>query len=130
MSIPLSALLRRHAIALLLVLVWQPLWAEDFAGFHARFRAAVGAQDGPALAGLSRLPFLFEGRALDRAGFQRDMPRLLFADAQRRCLARQAALPDGGDRRVVFCRPYAFYFGRVDGQYRFLEFAADGEDAP
>lgn len=120
----------RLLLLLLLALVWRPLWAEDFAGFHARFRAAVSAQDGPALAGLTRLPFLFEGRALDRAGFQRNVPGLLFADAQRRCLIRQAALSDDGDRRVVFCRPYAFYFGRVDGHYRFLEFAADGEDAP
>jgi len=118
----------RHLMWLLLALACPPLRADDFAGFLARFRAAVNAQDRAAVASLTRLPFLFEGRELDRAGFERAVPRL-FAAAQRRCLAKESAQPEG-DRLVVFCSPYAYYFGRAGGQYRFLEFAADGEGAP
>jgi hypothetical protein len=119
----------RHLMGLLLALACQPLWAaDDFASFDARFRAAVIAQDRAAVASLTQLPFLFEGRALDRAAFERALP-LLFAAAQRRCLAKAPAQAEG-ERQVVFCAPYAYYFGRAGGHYRFLEFAADGEDAP
>lgn len=115
-------------LVLALVLACQPVQADDFAGFQASFRAAVIEQDRAAVASLTQLPFLFEGRELDRVDFERAVPRL-FGAAQRRCLAKVRARPEG-DRQVVFCRPYAYYFGRAGGQYRFLEFAADGEDVP
>jgi len=115
-------------VLLLALACAPPSWADDFAAFHARFRAAVATQDSAAVASLTRLPFLFEGRALESAGFQRAAPKL-FSAAQRRCLAKAPALPEG-DRQVVFCKPYTYYFGRAGGSYRLLEFAADGEDAP
>ena len=123
----------RCLMLLLAVMLGRPVLANEtaatgFASFHAQFRAAVSRQDSAAIAALTHLPFLIEGRALDRADFERAVPGL-FTAFQRRCLAKAPALQEG-DRHVVFCTPYAFYFGRVAGHYRFLEFAADGEDSP
>ena len=100
----------------------------DFNAFHSEFRAAIGRNDGARVADLTRLPFLFEGRPRDRAGFLRIYPQL-FNPAVRRCLATAQALPEGGDR-VVFCAPYAFYFDRQGGGWKLREFNADGEDMP
>lgn len=44
----------------------------------------------------------------------------------RRCLRTAPPLRED-DRSVLACAPYLFYFGRVDGQWRWVEFAADGE---
>ena len=53
------------------------------------------------------------------------VPALLTADV-RRCLRTAPPLRED-DRYVLSCVPYLFYFGRVDGQWRWMEFAADGE---
>jgi hypothetical protein len=99
-----------------------------FASFLARFRAGLAAPDAEALADLIRLPFLYEGQDLDRAGFVRVVPAL-FPPPVRACLATARPTRED-DRFVLFCPPYGFYFGREDGDYRLLEFNADGEDAP
>jgi hypothetical protein len=101
----------------------------DFEPVLQRFRQALAARDGAALADLTRLPFLFEGRPRDRAGFMRVAPRLFDAPTTR-CLLAVRPVVEGADR-VLSCRPYAFYFRRgPDGAYRLEEFSADGEDAP
>lgn len=97
----------------------------QFAAFLRAFRGALAADDRATLASLTVLPFKFEGADLDEAAFRRVVPAL-FPPAVRRCLA--AALPIAeDDRHVIFCTPYAFYFGRVGGEFRLLEFMADGE---
>ena len=53
------------------------------------------------------------------------MPEL-FPSAVRRCLAASLPILED-DRYVIFCTPYAFYFGRVGSEFRLLEFMADGE---
>lgn len=101
---------------------------QDFQGFHAEFRRAVARNDAARVADLTRLPFLFEGRQRDRAGFLHIYGRLFSPDV-RPCLATARAQEEGGDR-VVFCRPYAFYFDRQGGAWKLREFNADGEDMP
>lgn len=123
-----DALRMRLALLLLPLLAAAPLArAEpDFAAFQARFRAAVARQDAAAVAALTRLPFLFEGRPQDEQGFRRHVWPLLFDAPQRRCLLSSQAVSEGGDR-VIFCAPYAFYFDATGGDWRLREFAADGE---
>jgi hypothetical protein len=100
-----------------------------FEAFLQRFRAALRAQDGAALADLTRLPFLFENRPRDREAFIRIVPKL-FDGQTTRCLLKARPVPEA-DAQVLFCRPYAFYFRRgPGGAYRLEEFATDGEDAP
>jgi hypothetical protein len=103
-------------------------WADDagFAAFAERFTAAIEAGDADAVASLTRLPFLFEGRALARDEFTRAFPRLFDAEV-RSCLARGSFRPEEAGLRVAFCPPYAFYFGLSGGEWRLVEFAADGE---
>jgi hypothetical protein len=97
----------------------------DFPPFLREFRRALEDDDRAALASLTALPFKFEGADLDAAAFRRIVPAL-FPPAVRSCLAdAQPFLEDG--RYVIFCTPYGFYFGRVGGEFRLLEFMADGE---
>ena len=105
----------------------HPVDAEaDFGAFLARWREAIVANDAVAIAGMTQVPFLFESAPLDRAGVARAVvPALLTADV-RRCLRTAPPLRED-DRYVLACAPYLVYFGRVDGQWRWVEFAADGE---
>lgn len=88
----------------------------------------MSRNDGAAVASLTRLPFLFEGMPRDRRGFLAIYPRL-FDTGVRRCLARAVPVAEDG-AKVLFCRPYAFYFRPVNGAWRLVEFGADGEDMP
>lgn len=118
----------RPILLLLSLLAVAPLAraAPDFAAFQSRFRAAVASQDAAAVASLTRLPFLFEGRPQDEQGFRRRVWPALFDAPRRRCLLSSQALSEGSDR-VIFCAPYAFYFDAADGDWRLREFAVDGE---
>lgn len=120
----------RHAVLVLLLLVgtW-PAHADDFTAFLARFRAAMSARDAQATADLTQLPFMYEGRMLDRAAFVRAVPALFDARVAS-CLARAEVRREGGDR-TLHCAPYTFYLRPGgDGRWRLAEFAADGEDMP
>ncbi|MDQ8022331.1 MAG: hypothetical protein REI94_10860 [Moraxellaceae bacterium] len=101
----------------------------DFNAFMTQFRRAAEQGDVPALAAMTRTPFLYENRQLDSAAFARVAVPQLFTAKVRRCM-NSASVHAEGMQRVVFCPPYAFYFGRSGNAYRLLEFAADGESMP
>lgn len=97
----------------------------QFEPFLREFRRALADDDRATLASLTAFPFQYENAELDAAAFQRVVHEL-FPPAVRRCLA--AVLPiREDDHYVLFCTTYAFYFGRVGGDFRLLEFMADGE---
>lgn len=96
-----------------------------FDEFLLAFRRALADDDREALASLTQLPFLYQGEGLDAAGFRQAIPGL-FTPPVRRCLAQARPIAED-DRYVVFCSPYAFYFGRSGEGYRLIEFMADGE---
>jgi hypothetical protein len=100
--------------------------AQDAAGqaFVARFRAALAQADAGALADLSALPFLYEGRGLGREAFARDAAPALFTPSVRRRLQHAPAQREG-DRLLLWCKPYGFYLGPLRGQWRLIEFVAD-----
>jgi len=101
----------------------------EFDAFLRQFRAAVAAQDAPAVASMTRLPFLYEGEALARDGVAGIVPAL-FTPAVRHCFVQAAPLAEE-DAQVVFCPPYAFYFrADAEGRWAFDTFGADGEDVP
>lgn len=102
---------------------------RDFDLFVERFRAALRAGDAGAIADLTRLPFLYEGRRLDRAAFVQIVPTLFDARLSA-CLAKARPQAEGADR-LLYCAPYTFHL-RADasGCWRLAEFAADGEDMP
>ena len=100
--------------------------AADPAGpaFVERFRSAAAQPDPAALADITALPFLYEGRRIGRDGFMRDAAPALFTPNVRHCLQRAAARREG-DRLVLWCSPYGFHLGPVYGQWRLIEFVAD-----
>lgn len=75
---------------------------------------------------MTQAPFLYEGRGRDREGVARVTVPALMTPEVRRCL-RTAVPVREDDRHVLFCAPYLFYFAQVDGQWRWVEFTADGE---
>ena len=98
-----------------------------FESFFAEFRAAVVRDDAAAVADRTKLPFLFEGKPRDRGNFQKIYPQL-FDRKVRACFKGAKAVIEG-DRFVVNCGRYLFYFGAVGSAYRLIEFAADPEAA-
>ena len=92
--------------------------------FVARFRAAAAEPGATALADLSALPFLYEGRRLARDEFMREAVPALFTPAVRRCLQRAPAQSEG-ERLVLWCKPYGFHLGPFRGHWHLIEFVAD-----
>lgn len=120
--------MKRLALCLLM-LVALPVQADDVDAFLGRFRSALMARDAAAIADLTQLPFLYEGRRLDRAAFIRAVPALFDARLSR-CLAQARPLTEGPDR-LLHCAPYTFYLRTgADRRWRLAEFTADGEDLP
>ena len=118
--------------SLQLATAWQAVMAaEPIEAFLPRWRAAVtaaGSGDGRPLAGLSSQPFVFEGRALDQAGWASAVPRLIDARLAR-CLA-QARPQRDGDAWLLHCRPYSFYLRTgSSGRWQLDGFDADGEES-
>jgi hypothetical protein len=99
---------------------------RDFDVFLDRFRAALHARDATAIADLTRLPFLYEGRRLDRAAFVQVLPALF--DARLSACLAQARPQAEGACRLLYCALCTVHL-RADagGRWRLAEFAADGE---
>jgi len=102
---------------------WLP--AADFNSFFSAFKAAVARNDAKAVAGMTELPFLFDSKLRDSAGFQKIYPQLFDAKV-RSCFAKAKPVVEQ-DAQVVNCGRYLFYFRTVKNRYRFIEFAADPE---
>lgn len=98
----------------------------DGDAFVAKFRHAVAQPGGAALAELTQLPFLFEGRAHQRDAFVAKVVPALFTPKVRECLQRAQPRVEEG-RLVLWCGPYAFYLGPVQGRWRLVEFGVDAE---
>jgi hypothetical protein len=101
-----------------------------FEAFAADWRRAVARADLPAVTAATRLPFLFEGRPLDAAGFGQQAWPALFTPTLRRCWARAPALAEPGARagRALTCGAYTLHFDASGGAWRLREFSADGEN--
>jgi hypothetical protein len=117
-------------LSLALLLPGGAAAADEADALVTALRAAVQQPDAAAraaaLAGLTALPFRYEGRLLDRAAFMREAVPALFTPAVRRCLQRAQPQVEGG-QRVLWCKPYAFYLGPQAGHWQLIEFGADGE---
>lgn len=97
-----------------------------FAADFERFRAAIRANDAEAAADLTALPFLFDGRPRDRAGFLAEVYPALFDAEVRECIA-EAEPAQEESYFAVYCGTYIFYFGKTAGGYRLQDFVADPE---
>jgi hypothetical protein len=101
-----------------------------FEAFASDWRRAVARGDLQAVTATTRLPFLFEGRPLDAAGFGREAWPALFTPTLRRCWAQAPALAEPGApaERAITCGAYTLHFDATGGAWRLREFSADGEN--
>ncbi len=90
-----------------------------FALFWPKFKAAVARDDREAVASMTKLPFLLDGKELNREGFIKSYNQL-FDRKVKRCFATAKTVRDG-DGYSLFCGETIFLFGKVKGEYRFLE---------
>jgi hypothetical protein len=97
---------------------------ETFTAFWKTFKAAVARNDKEAVADLTKLPFLYESKERDRAGFVKIYNQLLTRKI-RSCIATAKPTKEG-ENYDVFCGELIFYFGKdADGKYKFLEFGVN-----
>ena len=97
----------------------KPKPVPEFTSFWIKFKAAVARKDKPAVADMTKLPFMLDNKDLDRAGFIKQYSSL-FTPKMRRCFAR--AGPSGDhDAMEIFCGQQIFLFAKVDGVYKFTE---------
>jgi hypothetical protein len=95
-----------------------------FDSFWKTFKGAIAKNDKEAVADLTKLPFLYESKERDRAGFIKIYPSL-FTPRIRKCMAT-AKLVKEQENYDVFCGQLIFYFGKdSDGKYKFLEFGVN-----
>jgi hypothetical protein len=97
--------------------------AQAFAAFWTKFKAAVAQRDKEAVASMTKLPFLFESQEHSKAGFIKIYDQLIDRRVTK-CLASAKPVQEG-DLFEVFCGKNIFYFGKVEGEYKFLEFGTD-----
>ena|SRR5215216_1534204 len=121
----------RHFMILLMFLLLSPNHPhaqtnqkdKTFQSFWTKFKAAVTKNDKEAVASMTKLPFLFDSKERTRPEFIRIYDQLFDAKV-RKCFASAKVLKEG-DVYEVFCAKRIFYFGEVNGGYRFTEFSAD-----
>jgi hypothetical protein len=93
----------------------------DAAGvqFWTKFKGAVVANDKEAVASMTRLPFLYQGRELTKQAFIQKFA-VLFDAKVKRCFDKAKLLKEGGGFEV-FCGRQIFLFDKVNGAYKFTE---------
>jgi hypothetical protein len=95
---------------------------ETFASFWKEFTAALAKNDKETVAALTQLPFYFDNKNQDRAGFLRIYPQV-FTRSIRRCMATAKPHRNPSDNSYdVFCGELIFSFGKVDGKFKFLAY--------
>jgi len=115
-------------VVMTLLLAGLPqVWAQGrsaridpaFNAFWIKFKAAVTHSDKGGVADLTKLPFMMDGKNLDRADFIKRYGSL-FTPRVRRCFARAKPTRDQ-EAYEIFCGQEIFLFGKVDGVYKFTE---------
>lgn len=96
---------------------------QEFTAFWTRFKSAIARNDRRAVAGMTKLPFLFDSKERSHDEYLRIYPKL-FTPKIRRCVVRAKPMKEG-DNYAVFCGELIFYFGKDGGQYKFLEFGVN-----
>jgi hypothetical protein len=121
----------QKALSILLILVSLTITSaqtttkpETFPAFWTSFKAAMARNDKEAIADVTKLPFLFDSKERDRAGFIQIFNQL-FTRKIRQCIAKAKPSKEG-EHYDVFCGELIFYFGKdTDGKYKFLEFGVN-----
>lgn len=121
---------RKVAAIVLLILLFSVASAQkqtldpEFSAFWKTFKGLLAKNDKEAIADITKLPFLYDSKERDRAGFIKIYPQL-FTPKIRRCFA--TAKPTREQQNYdVFCGDLIFYLGKdTDGRFKLLEFGVN-----
>jgi hypothetical protein len=91
--------------------------SQSFKTFWMKFKAAVVSNDREAVAAMTKLPFYYDDRDLNREEFIKNYDKII-ERKDRRCLARAKPVRDV-DIYEIFCGQVIFYFSRVD-EWKFM----------
>ena len=96
--------------------------ALPFAAFWVQFKTAVAKDDKEAIAGMTKLPFVYgTSKPLSKAEFIKECGKL-FDQKTRRCFAKAKPVKEEDrDSYSVFCGEEIFVFEKVNGEYRFTD---------
>ena len=98
---------------------------KEFDGFIAKFRAALKANDGAAVAAMTRLPFMADDTVRDAAQFRAKAYQRDFTAKNRACLQRTKPVYaiDGNNNDVysVICGGSIFTFTRTPAGFLFTD---------
>ena len=92
---------------------------QSFASFWLKFKAAVASGDKEAVASMTELPFLYEGKELNKPAFVKAFGTIFDRRVQK-CFPRAKPVKDG-DYFAISCGEAIFMFKKVNGEYRFVE---------
>jgi hypothetical protein len=118
--------MKRNAVILLLITtlfapaanaVTKP--DKQFDAFFAKFKTALAKKDKNAVADMTKLPFLYDSKQLDKNQFIAKFDQIVPASA-RACLQKEKPLVDNSVTEV-FCGEAIYCFEKVKGEYKFTE---------
>ncbi len=97
---------------------------KDYDQFIVKFRVALKANDGAAVAKLTKFPFYWN-EMRDESYFRKNIYSKVFTSKARDCIARgkgtYARAPNGEENFSIFCGNDLFPFTRTSGGFRFAE---------
>lgn len=113
----------RILLSLLLValfgLTQSSMAADDFPKFWTQFKAAIKKRDKNALASMTKLPFLFDSKNLEKTQFIAKVDQILPAKLAT-CLEKEKPVLDNGSYSA-FCGEQIYIFSKVNGKYLFTD---------
>lgn len=93
--------------------------ADEFQTFWHKFAAAIEKNDKVAVVAMTKLPYMYDGKMLNREQFLKKYDSI-FDPKSRKCIPKQKPLRDR-DSWEVFCGEEIFLFSKVNGKYMFTE---------
>jgi|AGTN01.1.fsa_nt_gi hypothetical protein len=98
----------------------SPVSADaSFDAFWTKFKAAVVKKDKAAVASMTKLPYLFDSKKLNKEQFIAKY-NLLFPKATVTCFAKAKPIVDQ-DNYLVFCGEQIYCFGKEKDKWFFTE---------
>lgn len=108
------------SVLIFLALSATPCMAADgFDAFYTKFKTAIINRDKASVASMTKLPFLFDSRNLDKQQFMTKFEQI-FPKNTAACFKREKPVADR-DSYSVFCGDTIYVFSKVKGNYLFTD---------
>jgi len=92
----------------------------QFDAFWTKFKAAVAKRDKQAVAAMTKLPFLFESKMINKQQFLAKFDQVLPKNTAA-CFKKEKPVADRDNTYDVFCGETIYLFNKVNGKWMFAE---------